>query len=190
MTDTNTDGTIDRNCHSFRQGCVGCCINMRWGDEKVLGFFEINSTAAEKILPTNGHPRLIDLVRLHLARGGWKDHLLAFLLVMPTLGVSAWVWNRFFASCQFAGFLDKETGRVGCLVHPQRVGYPDCRKHAFPLIPTAGCNRKLRCPMLDSRDADLSWGNVKASGEGWKSLKSKRKLAGCRFLYMLRLIPC
>ena len=78
-------------------------------------------------------------------------------------------------SCAFAGFLDQASGRVGCLIHPERIGQPDMRKHAFPLIATAGCNRALRCPMLDSDDIELEAGNVDASRQGWNSLRRNRR---------------
>ena len=160
------------HCQTFPQGCCGCCVNTRWEDERILSFLAANTAAAERNLPA-GRPGLLDLVRLHWARGGWLDHLLAFWLVMPTFGLSAWAWFRFLGSCRFAGFLDREGGRVGCLIHPLRVGEPDCRKHAFPLIPTLGCNRALRCAMLDDGRTNWSWGCIEASRKGRESLSGK-----------------
>lgn len=87
-------------------------------------------------------------------------------------------------SCCFAGYIDEESSRAGCLIHPERVGGQrrkgakaqkrnrgdDLRVHAFPLVPTLGCNRNLRCPMLDNDTADLPEDLVRISREGWKSL--------------------
>lgn len=88
------------------------------------------------------------------------------LLAPLTLGLAAWYWKRRMGSCCFAGFLDRASGRVGCLIHPARAGTPDLRRHAFPLIPTLGCDRALRCPMLDAEnpDPDLDWLTVSRRG--------------------------
>lgn len=160
-------------CQSYRQGCCGCCVNMRWQPERIAGFLEANTRAAERRLRPAARPRLRDLVRLHLARGGWRDHLLAAWLVPLTLGLSAWLWKRRYGSCCFAGYLDRAAGRVGCLIHPARIGTPDMRRHAFPLIPTLGCNRALRCPMLDSGGVppDADW--LAASRAGAASLQRR-----------------
>lgn len=154
-------------CQSYRQGCCGCCVNMRWGDAKIAAFLEANTRAAEQLFPPHGaRPRYRDLVRAHLRRGGWRDHLLMTLLAPLTLGLAAWYWKRRMGSCCFAGFLDRASGRVGCLIHPARAGTPDLRRHAFPLIPTLGCDRALRCPMLDAEnpDPDLDWLTVSRRG--------------------------
>jgi len=147
---------------------------MRWKPAHLAAFLEANTRAAERIFPSDAKPRRRDLVRLHLARGGWRDHLLALWLVPLTFGLSAWIWKRRFGSCCFAGYLDRAQGRVGCLIHPLRVGGAgDLRRHAFPLIPTLGCDRALRCPMLDASGVspDLDW--LAASRAGAASLGKK-----------------
>lgn len=106
-----------------------------------------NTDAAARVFGVR-RLRFRDLVRHHLARRGVWDHLLAAWLAIPTLGLTAWAWKRWFASCPFAGFIDAERTRAGCLIHPLRIGEPDLRRHAFPLIPTLGCNRDLRCGLL------------------------------------------
>lgn len=159
------------NCQSFRQGCVGCCLNMRLPEEKLRRFLERNTEAAERILSRGGRPGLFRLARLHLARGGLLDHALACWLVAPTFALSVIAWHRIFGSCRFAGFIDRRAGRVGCLIHPARLGTPDCRRHAFPLIPTVECDTRMRCPMLKSEAPDLSAGWFEASRSGAESLK-------------------
>jgi len=159
------------NCQSFRQGCAGCCLNMRWQEEKLRRFLERNTEAAERILPRGGRPGFLRLARLHLARGGLLDHVLAFWLIAPSFALSVLAWRRFSGSCRFAGFIDKRAGRVGCLIHPARLGTPDCRRHAFPMIPTVECDTRMRCPMLKAGDADLSAGWFQASRRGAESLK-------------------
>jgi hypothetical protein len=153
-------------CQTFRQGCCGCCVNMRWKPVRIAAFLDANTHAAEATFCPGGRPRLGDLVRLHLARGGWRDHLLAFWLVPLTLGLSAWLWRRRYGSCCFAGYLDRAEGRVGCLIHPARWGGPDLRRHAFPLVPTLGCDRALECPMLGTGavPADADWLAVSRAG--------------------------
>ena len=144
---------------------------MRWQPDRIAAFLDANTRAADRLFRPGVRPRLRDLVRLHLARGGWRDHLLAVWLVPLTFGLSAWYWKRCYGSCCFAGCLDRAEGRVGCLIHPARVGEPDLRRHAFPLVPTLGCNRALRCPMLDSAGAppdDADW--LTASRAGAASL--------------------
>ncbi len=145
-------------CQSFRQGCCGCCVNMRWAPERLANYLAANTRAAEAAWG-GGRPRWRDLVRVHLARGGWRDHLLAVWLVPLTFGASAWLWRRRYGSCCFAGYLDRAAGRVGCLIHPARTGGPDLRRHAFPLVPTLGCDRALRCAMLDAGGVspDAGW---------------------------------
>ena len=158
-------------CQSYRQGCCGCCVNMRWHPERIAAFLDANTRAAEAFFRPGVRPRLRALVRAHLARGGWRDHLLAAWLVPVTLGLSAWFWKRRYGSCCFAGYLNRDEGRVGCLIHPARAGTPDLRRHAFPLIPTLGCNRALRCPMLDAGGVSPEADWLTASRAGAASLR-------------------
>ncbi len=152
-------------CQSFRQGCCGCCVNMRWAPDRIRAFLKNNTQALNEVAGSL-RPRFCDLIRIHWRRGGWRDHLLVSVLAPLTVGFTAWVWMRFYGSCCFAGYLDEASGRVGCLIHPARVGGPDLRRHAFPLIPVLGCNRGLRCPMLDQTPADLDadWSTVSRAG--------------------------
>lgn len=158
------------HCQTFPQGCVGCCVNRRWTDTRIRMYLARN-TAQARARFASGRPGYWTLVRMHWWRGGFWDHLLMVWLVMPSFGLSALVWSRFFASCPFAGYLDERTGRVGCLIHPLRVGAPDPRRHAFPLIPTASCNRALRCPMLDHPNTDFTSDALRASRSGAESLR-------------------
>lgn len=144
---------------------------MRWERDRILAYLRANTQAAEKVFPAEGRPRLRDLIRLHWMRGGWWDHLLMTWLVPVTFGLSAWLWRRRFASCCFAGYLAGGEGKAGCLIHPRRVGEPDLRRHAFPLVPTLGCNRRLRCPMLDEEGTDPQLDLVAASRHGAASLR-------------------
>jgi len=157
-------------CQDFRQGCCGCCVNMKWPRDRILAYLRENTRVMAEIFPESGRPGMRELVKVHWRRGGVWDHLLMTLLVMPTFGLSATVWRWFRHSCCFAGFLDESSGRVGCLIHPERMPGPDLRRHAFPLVPTLGCNRELRCSMLDSNDADMSADAVEASKAGYRSL--------------------
>ena len=163
-------------CQSYRQGCCGCCVNMRWSNEQIASFLDANTRAAEAFFHPGVRPRLSALVRMHLARGGWRDHLLAAWLVPLTLGLSAWFWKRRYGSCCFAGYLNRDEGRVGCLIHPARTGKPDLRRHAFPLIPTLGCNRALRCPMLDAGGVSPEADWLTASRAGAASLRRKPRV--------------
>ncbi len=167
------EGRMD--CQSFREGCCGCCVNMRWRPERVRAFVAANTEAAQRIFPNGRRPRYRDLVRLHLARGGLADHLLMGLLAPLTLGLAAWLWQRRYGSCPFAGYLDEGRQRVGCLIHPLRVGEPDLRRHAFPLVPTLGCNRRLRCPLLDAPAPHLDADWAAASRAGYASLHPARR---------------
>ncbi len=63
-------------------------------------------------------------------------------------------------------FWNEQTGRVGCLIHPLRVGSPDLRRFAFPFVPTLGDDRALRCPMLDNDTTDFGWNRHQASLTG------------------------
>jgi len=161
-------------CQSFRQGCCGCCVNMRWSPERVRAFLDENTRAFKN----SGAPvrsRFRDLVWIHWSRGGWRDHVLVGWLAPLTFGLTAWIWMRFYGSCCFAGILDAETGRAGCLIHPARLGKPDLRRHAFPGIPVLGCNRALRCPMLDQTSINLSSGLIEVSQAGFQSLRRGRR---------------
>ena len=154
------------DCQTYRQGCCGCCVNMRWRPARIEAWLDANTRAAEALFPAGRRPGRRDLVRLHLARGGWRDHLLTLWLAPLTLGLSAWFWKRRYGSCCFAGWLDRAGGRVGCLIHPARVGAPDLRAHAFPLVPTLGCARELLCPMLRAGEVspDAGWLEVSRTG--------------------------
>ena len=156
-------------CQSYREGCCGCCVNMRWRPERVHAYVAANTQTFKARVGGASRPRFADLVRIHWQRGGWQEHLLVTLLAPLTLGITAWIWMRYYGSCCFAGYLD-DTGRVGCLIHPARVGEPDLRRHAFPLVLVLGCNRKLRCPMLDQDQADLATGWLETSRRGFASL--------------------
>ena len=145
---------------------------MRWTPARIEAFLDANTREAERVLRPGARPRLRDLVRFHLARGGWRDHLLAFWLAPLTLGLSAWFWKRQRGSCCFAGYLDRAEGRVGCLIHPARLGEPDLRRHAFPLVPTVGCNRSLLCPMLGAGSVPPDAGWLAASRAGAASLRA------------------
>jgi hypothetical protein len=151
---------------------------MSWSPARLEAWLEANTRAAARLFRPGARPRWRDLVRLHLARGGWRDHLLACWLVPLTLGLSAWLWRRRLGSCCFAGYIDRAAGRAGCLIHPARTGAPDLRRHAFPLVPTLGCDRELRCPMLDSGrapEAQAEWLEVSRAGAA-----SLRRLFGTR----------
>lgn len=159
------------DCQTFRHGCCGCCVNMRWRPERVRAFVAANTREARRIFPDGSRPRYRDLVRLHLVRGGLLDHLFMTLLAPLTLGAAAWVWSRLCGSCRFAGYLDERGERVGCLIHPARIGGRDLRRHAFPLVPTLGCNRRLRCPLLDAPDPPLDADWIPVSRAGFASLR-------------------
>lgn len=147
---------------------------MRWNPARLAAFLEANTRAAERIFPADAPPGRRELVRLHLARGGWHDHLLACWLVPLTFGLSAWFWKRRYGSCCFAGYLNRAEGRVGCLIHPlRRGGSADLRANAFPLIPTLSCDRSLRCPMLDADGVSPAWDWLTASRAGAASLQRR-----------------
>lgn len=163
------------NCQSFRQGCCGCCVNMRWKDEKIRRFLSANTATAKRILPAGKRPRFSDLVKMHLLRGGWLDHFLMTILVAPSFGLSALIWRRFYGSCCFAGYIDEEDGRAGCLIHPALRGRPDLRSNAFPLVPVLGCDRELRCAMLEDAGIDLSEGLFAVSRRASAGVRAKRQ---------------
>jgi hypothetical protein len=144
---------------------------MKWSDNKIFRYLERNTRFINSLLAPGRRPSFLELVKIHLSRGGWIDHLMTFWLVPPTFGLSAWLWNRYFGSCVFAGFIDPEARRVGCLIHPALRGAPDLRRHAFPLIPTLGCNRALRCPMLASPNHEFDADFIVTSQRNWRSIK-------------------
>ena len=145
---------------------------MRWRPERVRAFLEANTQAFATGI--SQRPRFLDLVRIHWRRGGWRDHLLVTILAPLTLGFTAWTWMRFYGSCCFAGYLDPASGRVGCLIHPVRMGESDLRRHAFPLVPVLGCNRALRCPMLDYPFPDFTTDCDVTSRAGYDSLHTPK----------------
>lgn len=142
---------------------------MRWRPQAFHDYLAANTAAFEQVLQGR-RPGFIDLVRIHWMRGGWVDHLLVLWLGPLTLGLTAWLWLRYQGSCCFAGFIDREAGRGGCLIHPARLGEPDLRRHAFPAVILLGCNRALRCPLLERADAHLTLGLQQASRAGAASL--------------------
>ena len=150
-------------------------MNTRWTDERLAAYLDANTRAAEAAFAAGQRPGLRQLIRVHLTRAGWIDHLLACWLVPLTFGLSAWLWRRYYGSCCFAGFLSRAEERAGCLIHPARIGVPDLRRHAFPLIPTLGCNRALLCPMLDRADAVAEAGWLTVSRAGADSLHPLRR---------------
>ena len=165
-------GSVMVECQSFRQGCVGCCVNMRWSPERVSAYLAEN-TRVFSTISSDHRLRFSDLTKIHWKRGGWRDHLLVSVLAPITLGLTAWLWMRFHGSCCFAGIIDPVTGRGGCLIHPARVGLPDLRRHAFPGLLLLGCNRSLRCPLLDRTPVDLSSGLIDTSATGFSSLRGR-----------------
>ena len=171
-------------CQSFRQGCCGCCVNMRWSPERVKAFLKENTRVFAETFPSS-RPRFRDLVRIHWRRAGWRDHLMVMILAPLTLGFTAWLWQRFWGSCCFAGYLEPETGRAGCLIHPLLIGQPDLRRHAFPGVLVLGCNRELICPMLKQTPPDLSSDLITVSSCGFRSLRGASggaRLAGAKIM--------
>jgi len=161
------------SCQDFKEGCCGCCVNMRWSEQRLGDFLSKNTEAVDQMITRRGKAlRVIDLVAVHLKRGGGRDFLLAFILVPFTFGLSALYWKRRYGSCCFAGWLDREKRRVGCLIHPARLGGADLRRHAFPLVPTLSCDREMRCLLLNNAAAEqleLEW--FELSRRGAESLK-------------------
>lgn len=148
-------------------------MNMKWSAERILRYLGDNTRVIAEVFPESGRPGLWDLVRVHWRRGGAWDHMLMGLLVMPTFGLSALIWRWTRGSCCFAGFLDESSGRVGCLIHPERMPGTDLRRHAFPLVPTLKCNRKLRCWMLKDGPADRALDAIATSRKGYESLMAR-----------------
>ena len=148
---------------------------MGWSRGRMERYMSANTELIDRFLERrDGKLRMRDLIAVHLRRGGVADYLLALIFVPLTFGLSALVWKRLFGSCCFAGYLDREEGRVGCLIHPLRVGGDaDLRKHAFPLVPTLRCDRQLRCPQLDDPQIPLDTGWYDASVKGARSLGRK-----------------
>ena len=166
------------SCQDFKEGCCGCCVNMRWSEKRLHSFLCENSAVVTSVIARQGKDlRLRDLVEIHLKRGGWHDYLLAFIMVPFTLGLSALFWKRRYGSCCFAGWLDKEEQRAGCLIHPERLGGADLRKHAFPLVPTLKCDRDMRCPLLeDAGEEHLNMEWFELSRVAAKSLNTQRHM--------------
>lgn len=156
---------VERDCQWFSSGCVGCCINRRWSEGRLLKYLRDNSNLAVQLWE-GGRPRWWQLAVFHAKRGGWNDLLWCLLLVMPTFGLSAWYWRHRWGNCCFAGIIDETDCRVGCLIHPARYGMPDLRRHAFPLVLTVSCDRNLRCSMLDDINCDRSLGWYDVSRRG------------------------
>lgn len=182
------------DCQTFPEGCVGCCVNMHWDDSRIRGYLSRNTELAATFLPA-GRPILYwRMVKFYYRRGGWLDMLLTALLVLPTAGLSALWWHRRIGSCPFAGYLDNSRKRAGCLIHPARVGLPDARRHAFPLLPLVKCNRQLRCPALDNPETNWSTELLQTSRIGQASLavrswRAKASEAWNDFLRSIRLLP-
>ncbi|MDD2599987.1 MAG: hypothetical protein PHO37_12295 [Kiritimatiellae bacterium] len=166
------------SCQDFKQGCCGCCVNTHWSEQRIADFLSANTVAVDALIRRRGHElRVRDLIQIHLRRGGWRDYLFAFFLVPFTFGLSAVLWNKRYGSCCFAGWLNQEEQRVGCLIHPARLGGADLRKHAFPMVPTLSCDREMRCPMLDDptpRQMTLGWFELSRMG----AKRLKRGVAG------------
>jgi len=165
------------SCQDFKQGCCGCCVNMSWSEEQLHEFLCRNTDAVDDVISQRGNElSLRDLVKVHLNRGGWHDYLLALILVPLTFGLSALFWKRRYGSCCFAGWLNKKEQRVGCLIHPLRLGGEDLRKHAFPLVPTLSCDREMRCPVLKNASEEhfrMEWFDISLAGA--ESLKRRNK---------------
>ncbi len=152
------------DCQSFREGCVGCCINTRWSPRRQTRYLSQNTDALQPWLDQHRRPSRRDITHLHRSRGGLYDHLLMFWLVLPTLGLSIWVWRRWFGGCAFAGFLSRSPTRVGCLLHPAHWGQDcaDIRRWAFPWVPTLFCNRTFECPGLRAPSPVLECSYIEA----------------------------
>ena len=152
------------SCQDFKQGCCGCCVNTRWNRGRIERYLMANTVAMERILEKRENvPRLRDLLLIHLLRGGLYDYCLAFILVPFTVGLSALIWKKWFGSCCYAGFINKEEQRVGCLIHPLRIGGSfDWRRRAYWLVPTLKCDREMICPALRNHNValDLDWYDV------------------------------
>lgn len=182
------------DCQSFPEGCVGCCVNMLWSDKRIRQYLQKNTEFYEKYLPQTGQLSYWSMVCFYFRRGALLDGLLTVALLLPTFGISAVLWKRFLGSCPFAGYLDASGKRAGCLIHPARVGLPDARRHAFPMLPLIKCNRLLRCPALDNPESNWSMELLQASricqgSLAFRSWRIKVSEAWNDFLRSMRLLP-
>ncbi len=176
-TRARAEGACTVTCQSFREGCVGCCVNMRWSDQEIRRFLTENTVAAKGVLIGKSRPRFGNLLRLHLRRGGLLDFLWTWVFGVCTCGFGSWLWSRRRGSCPFAGFLDDAQTKAGCLIHPARYGYPDLRRHAFPAVPLVVCNTALECPSWPTADEEaLAAGIVRASRRNGRILQRSRTL--------------
>ena len=133
------------SCQDFPQGCCGCCVNTRRSRAVLERELLANTRLGAEVL--GGLPfGWRSLLRWHWARGGLWD---LFWLAPVTLGISVWCWWRWRGVCCYAGYLNAQQNRVGCLIHPLRIGDgKDWRRHAFPLVPTVRCDCGMLCGAL------------------------------------------
>lgn len=151
------------DCQTFSEGCIGCCANPRWSEKRLRDYLEDNTRQAERMGWSARRPRYWEMIWHHWRRGGWIDHILLVWLPGLTLGISVWLWLRYWGQCSYAGFIDSGRRRVGCLIHPMRVGVPDARGHAWPLVVSVRCNTAYRCE-LKMRRENAGWYEVTFAG--------------------------
>ena len=68
------------DCQSFKQGCCGCCVNMRWQPERIAAFLDANTRAAERLFraPEADKPTVL----LMIDRNELEDQMLKNLAAL------------------------------------------------------------------------------------------------------------
>lgn len=135
--------------------CLGCCVNDNAARSRVEAALVRNRQLFDRISTA---PVLLRraVLRHNVASQGWATYLLAGVLAPLTLGLTLWIWWRWmYVACPFAGYLARERGEAGCLIHPRRRGPSQSGERSWApwmLIPWMRCRPGFLCRNHDAVD--------------------------------------
>lgn len=115
-------------CHMEGHSCAGCCINLYEHDDIITEFLAINTRSFQSFFPDlkTVNPTFLHEYLIELEKINNRDPV--FLMY----------------NCYFAGFIDREEKKTGCLVHPLRLDGIELRDLlSVNCVPYGKCYRDI-----------------------------------------------
>ena len=133
-------------CHFKGHSCLGCCVNLYEGYEKIYEFMKTNTEVFNDFFS--------DLSAINPVFAG--DYLEEVKKVNPRTPLFL-MYN-----CYYAGFLDSSFEKVGCLIHPLRCDNVEMRELVgVDCVPRGSCYRDILWKELPEEEKETFLLNVK-----------------------------
>ena len=130
--------TEDALCRQDRHTCAACCFGEKVPRERLERRLRRQTALFCEWIGQSGRLRWRPW-RYELRVRPVVDLLWALLLMLPVVGNLLRPWLQKRSVCAFLGIEDDEESRVGCMLHPSRLGVDLRQKAAFALWHGFGC---------------------------------------------------